>query len=76
MRECPIHERDGIVNLALPEILIGAIIVGLLVLWIMGVVKLFQKNQRVLACIAIVGIIVPIVALVGYAGWFVDPKAD
>jgi cytochrome bd-type quinol oxidase subunit 1 len=64
------------VNLALPEILIGAIIVGLLVSWIMGVVKLFHKNQRVLAWIAIVGIIVPIVALVGYAGWFVDPKAD
>jgi hypothetical protein len=39
-------------------------------------VKLFHKNQRVLAWIAIVGIIVPIVALVGYAGWFVDPKAD
>jgi hypothetical protein len=63
-------------NLGLPEILVGLIGIGLLMLWIMGVVKLFQKNQQVLGWVAIAGIIVPIIALVGYAGWFVSSKAD
>lgn len=63
-------------NLALPEILVGLIAIGLLVLWIMGVVKLFQKNHQVLGWIVIVGIIFPIIALVGYAGWFISPKPD
>ena len=55
-------------NLGLPEIGIAAISIGLLVTWVIGVLQLFQKNHRILAWIAIVGIIFPIIALVGLCG--------
>ncbi len=41
--------------------------------WVGGVVKLFQKGRRTLGFIAIAGILIPVVALVGFAGWFVQP---
>lgn len=63
-------------NLAGPEVLVGLVSIGLLVLWIMGVAKLFRKGHRTLGWVAIVGLLVPIIALVGYAGWFIQPKAD
>ncbi len=62
-------------NLGLPEIGIAVIGVVLIVAWVMGVMKLFQKNHTTLGWVAIVGIIIPIVALVGYAGWFVDDRS-
>jgi hypothetical protein len=64
------------VNLGLPEIGIAAIGIGLLVTWVLGVMKLFQKNYTTLGWVAIVGIIVPIIALVGYAGWFVEDRSS
>jgi hypothetical protein len=64
------------VNLGLPEIGIAAIGIGLLVTWVLGVRKLFQKNYTTLGWVAIVGIIVPIIALVGYAGWFVEDRSS
>ncbi|MGB5169413.1 MAG: hypothetical protein WBN35_05935 [Acidimicrobiia bacterium] len=63
-------------NLGLPEIGIAAIGIGLLVTWVLGVMKLFQKNYTTLGWVAIVGIIVPIIALVGYAGWFVEDRSS
>ena len=63
-------------NLGLPEIGIAAIGIGLLVTWVLGVMKLFQKNYITLGWVAIVGIIVPIIALVGYAGWFVEDRSS
>jgi cytochrome bd-type quinol oxidase subunit 1 len=63
-------------NIGAPEIVIGIIGFGLLVLWVMGVLKLFQKDHRTLGWVAIVGIIIPILALVGYAGWFVDDRSS
>jgi hypothetical protein len=62
-------------NLALPELLIIGTVIGLIALWAIGVIKLFQKNQTILAWIAIVGIIIPIVGLVGYSGWFVQERS-
>lgn len=50
------------------------VIVGLLIFWAMGVIKLFQKDRTVLAWIAVAGIIFPPIGLVGFAGWFVDEK--
>ncbi len=62
-------------NLALPEPVVAAIAIGLLVLWVIGVAKLFQKNHTTLAWIAIVGVIIPFVALVGYMGWFIQERS-
>ena len=62
-------------NLALPELLIIGTVIGLIVLWVIGVIKLFQKNQTMLAWIAIAGIIIPFVGLVGYSGWFVQQRS-
>jgi hypothetical protein len=62
-------------NLSPPEIGIAAIGIALIVTWVLGVVKLFQKNHATLGWVAIVGIIIPIVALVGYAGWFVEDRS-
>ncbi len=62
-------------NLGFPELVIAVIIIGLVVIWIMGVMKLFQKDHRTLGWVAIVGIIIPIIALVGYAGWFVEDRS-
>lgn len=56
------------------ELAIIVIALGLLTLWVMGVVKLLHKNQTVLGWIAIAGIIDPLVSLIGFAGWFVDEK--
>jgi multisubunit Na+/H+ antiporter MnhB subunit len=63
-------------NLGLPELLVGAIAIGLLVLWVLGVTKLFQKNHPTLAWVAIVGVILPPLGLVGYSGWFVQERVD
>ena len=49
------------------------VLVALFAAWVAGVVKLFRKGRRTLAIIALAGIVIPIVALVGYAGWFVEP---
>ncbi|MCJ7779519.1 MAG: hypothetical protein MUQ27_01710 [Acidimicrobiia bacterium] len=62
-------------NLGGPELFIVAVSVGLLVLWIMGVVKLFQKGHTSLGWVAVVGIIIPVIALVGFAGWFVQDRS-
>ncbi len=62
-------------NLALPELVLAAVAIGLLVLWVIGVTKLFQKNHTTLAWIAIVGVIIRFVALVGYAGWFIQERS-
>lgn len=62
-------------NLGGPELMIVAVCVGLLVLWIIGVVKLFQKGYPSLGWVAVVGIIVPVIALVGFAGWFVRDRS-
>ncbi len=62
-------------NLTSPELMVAALAIGMLVLWVLGVVKLFQKRHTTLAWVAIVGIIVPFVALVGYAGWFVADRS-
>ncbi len=53
-------------------VFLGVLIV-LFAAWVVGTVKLFQKGRRTLGFIALAGILVPIVALVGYAGWFVQP---
>jgi len=63
-------------NLGGPELLIIAVVVGLFVLWIMGVMKLFQKGHTTLGWIAVVGIIVPFVGIVGFAGWFVQERSN
>ncbi len=47
--------------------------VELFVAWVAGVVKLFEKGWRMLAFISLAGIVIPIVIVVGYAGWFVKP---
>jgi len=69
-------------NVGGPEIVILVIglglvagLVALLVLWVMGIVKLFQKNQTTLAWIALAGIVIPLVGLVGFAGWFVEDRS-
>ena len=49
------------------------VLVALFAAWVVGVVKLFQKGWRTLGYISLAGIVIPIVAPVGYAGWFVKP---
>lgn len=61
-------------NLGYTELLIVAAAIALLVAWIMGVAKLFTKGHHVLGIVALVGIVFPVVALVGYAGWFVEDR--
>ena len=48
---------------------------ALVVLWLIGVVKLFTKGHPTLGIVAIVGLLFPLVALVGYAGWFVEDRS-
>jgi hypothetical protein len=50
------------------------VLLGFAVLWVMGVVRLFQKGYSGLGWVAIVGIIIPVIALVGFAGWFVQDR--
>ena len=50
-----------------------AVVVALFVAWVVGVVKLFEKGWRTLAFISLAGFVIPIVIVVGYAGWFVKP---
>jgi hypothetical protein len=46
----------------------------ILAIWIVGVVKLFQKRRRVLAWISLAGIIIPFILPVGFIGWFIRPN--
>ena len=46
----------------------------ILALWIVGVVKLFQKRRRVLAWISLAGIIIPFILPIGFVGWFIRPN--
>ncbi len=74
--EGPRKAKGALDNLAFPELVIVAVAIGLFVLWLMGVIKLFQKNQTVLGWIAVAGIIVPPIGLVGFSGWFVGPRTE
>ncbi len=49
------------------------VLVVLFAAWVAGVVQLFQKGRRTLGFISLAGIVIPIVMVVGYAGWFVKP---
>ena len=50
------------------------VLIALFAAWVVGVLKLFQKGWRTLGFIALAGIfILPIIGVVGYAGWFVEP---
>ncbi len=49
------------------------VLVALLAAWVAGVVQLFQKGRRILGFISLAGIVIPIVMIVGYVGWFVKP---
>jgi len=49
------------------------VLIALIAAWGAGVVMLFRKGWRVLGIIALAGAFVPLVLLVGFAGWFVDP---
>jgi len=62
-------------SFGMPEILKIAVSVGVLVLWIVGVIKLSRKGYPKLARVAIIGIIVMPVASVGYVGWFVHDRS-
>ena len=41
--------------------------------WIVGIVKLFQKGRTTLGYLAMAGILIPIIAPVGFAGWWIKP---
>lgn len=49
------------------------VLVALVAAWAAGIVKLFRKGRRTLGFIALAGILIPILVVVGYAGWFVKP---
>ncbi len=42
--------------------------------WIVGVVRLFQKQRRILAWIALSGVIIPFLAPVALIGWYIKPN--
>lgn len=63
-------------NLTSVEILLALFGISVFVLWILGVLRLFRKGYPGWAWVAIVGIIFPVVALVGFAGWFMDERIE
>jgi hypothetical protein len=46
----------------------------ILAVWIVGIVKLFQKRRRILGWIALAGLIIPFLAPIGFFGWFIKPN--
>jgi hypothetical protein len=62
-------------NLGVTELAIIVVTIALFALWLAGVVKLFQKNHMALGIIALVGILIPPLGLVGYSGWFVGDRS-
>jgi hypothetical protein len=46
----------------------------ILAVWIVGIVRLFQKHRRILAWIALAGLIIPFLAPIGFLGWFIKPN--
>jgi hypothetical protein len=62
-------------NVGLAELLLIGIAALFLVLWVMGVAKLFAKGRDLMGAVAIVGLLLPPVALIGYAGWFVEDRS-
>jgi len=62
-------------SFGMPEILNIAVFVGVLVLWSMVVINLSRKGYPKLARVAIIGIIVMPIAIVGFAGWFVHDRS-
>ncbi|MFV1990809.1 MAG: hypothetical protein ACC652_08740 [Acidimicrobiales bacterium] len=61
---------DGIIKLAL-----ALFLAVVLAAWVIGIVRLFQKHRKILAWIALSGIIIPFVAPIGFIGWFIRPKS-
>jgi hypothetical protein len=61
-------------NLSAIEEVLAIALLGLVVIWVWGVVKLFQKNHRTLGWVALAGLILPPLMLVGYARWFASTK--
>ena len=56
--------------------ILGALILAVLLgIWLIGVIKLFQKQRRILAWIALSGLIIPFVAPIGFLGWFLRPNS-
>ncbi len=56
-----------------PEILLF-VFLPLMILWVIGVVRLFRNGHQTLGIVALIGMVVPLLGLVGYAGWFLGPK--
>ncbi len=67
------HRTNGVVDTNRGLVVFFVVLVALFAAWVVGVVKLFQKGRRTLGFVAVAGVLIPIVALVGFAGWFVEP---
>lgn len=48
----------------------------MLAVWIVGVVRLFQKRRLILGLLALGGIIVPFILPVGLVGWVIPPNRN
>ena len=71
-------EEKPVENIGASELIIVVFVLllpVLIVLWLIGVIKLFQKNQTTLGWIAVAGIIVPFIGFVAYAGYFVEDRS-
>lgn len=55
------------------QVVLFALLIALFVAWVMGIAKLFKKGRRTLGYIALAGILIPLIGLVGYAGWWIKP---
>jgi hypothetical protein len=46
----------------------------ILAAWIVCIVRLFEKRHRILGWIALAGVIIPLLAPIGFLGWFIKPN--
>jgi hypothetical protein len=58
----------------IPTWIASLLLAMILASWIVGVVRLFQKRRHILGWIALAGLVIPFLAPIGFAGFFVKPN--